>query len=81
MGKMLCFKIRKLEIQLTEAQYQKIKTIIGRSNADHLGAEVFGGCSQSSRCIPGPQIISCIYLQRSKKSFLLDELIEHLKTE
>ena len=35
--------MRKLEIRLTEAQYKKMKNIIGRSNADHLGEGVFGG--------------------------------------
>lgn len=35
--------MRKLEIQVTEAQYQKMKAIIGRSNADHLGEGVFVG--------------------------------------
>lgn len=35
--------MRKLEIRLTETQYQKMKSIIGRSNADHLGEGVFGG--------------------------------------
>ena len=35
--------MRKLEINLTENQYQKMNRIIRNSNSDHLSEGVFGG--------------------------------------
>ena len=35
--------MRKLEIILSEDQYQKMKSIIQKSNSDHLSEGVFGG--------------------------------------
>jgi len=35
--------MRKLEINLTEDQYQKMNKIIRNSNSDHLNEGVFGG--------------------------------------
>ena len=35
--------MRKLEISLSEDQYQKMKSIIQKSNSNHLSEGVFGG--------------------------------------